>query len=160
MDSAIVQQLVAGLFLWTLLCLAASSAGLYARTSEYWRAFWFMTAIWALVDGAIAWFALVRPPLAARDLAPILLINAGLDPLYIVSGAFMLTRKTPKWRGFGMAIVFQGIFLLAFDLTFWRRSETASQARADEPKRISKSARTSDAARASVMMLRDETIDG
>jgi hypothetical protein len=45
-----------------------------------------MTGLWGLVDGGIAWYALIRPSLAPADLAPILDLSSAapepaLDPL-------------------------------------------------------------------------------
>jgi hypothetical protein len=45
-----------------------------------------------------------------------LFINAGLDVLYVLGGAYMLSRPEETWRGGGLAIIIQGAFLLAFDL--------------------------------------------
>lgn len=118
--STIHNHLVAGLFLWALLSLGAATIGLYPRAAEYWRAFWLMTGLWGLVDGGIAWYALIRPPLAPADLAPILRINSGLDLVYILAGAILVSRASPRLRGFGLAILIQGVFLLGFDVYFWR----------------------------------------
>jgi len=115
------QHLVAGLFLWSLLSLGGATVGLYTRDSEFWRSFWFMTGLWGLVDGGIAWYVLVRPPLPPAELAPILHVNCRLDLLYILTAVFLMTRAAPRLRGFGLAILIQGTFLLAFDVFFWRR---------------------------------------
>jgi hypothetical protein len=55
----------------------------------------------------------------ARNLRRILLINTGLDVLYVAGGiALVLTfgSDNPFWRGNGWGIVIQGGFLLFFDL--------------------------------------------
>mgnify|MGYP006972426293 CR=1 FL=1 len=121
MENEIVRQLVAGLFLWTLLCLGAAVVGLYAKGTETSRAFWFMTGMWALVDGVLAWSGLVSKPGPIDALARLLAINAGLDLLYVVVGIILATRRKPILRGFGLAVVLQGLFLLAFDLYFHAR---------------------------------------
>jgi len=46
-------------------------------------------------------------------------INGALDVASLVVGVVLLTRKPPMVRGFGLAIIVQGAFLLAFDLV-WR----------------------------------------
>jgi hypothetical protein len=114
------EYLVAGLFLWSLVSLGTAVGGLYARPDELMRSFWFMNGLWGLIDGGIAWFALIRPVLRPADLAPILRFNAGLDLLYLVAAGVLLSRTAPRPRGFGLAITVQGAFLLAFDLYFWR----------------------------------------
>jgi len=55
----------------------------------------------------------------ARNLRRILLINTGLDVLYVTGGILLaLTPGTdnPFWRGNGWGIVVQGGFLFCFDL--------------------------------------------
>ena len=55
----------------------------------------------------------------ARNLRRILLINTGLDVLYVTSGvalALTLGVDNPFWRGNGWGIVVQGGFLFCFDL--------------------------------------------
>ncbi|NPV46835.1 MAG: hypothetical protein HPY69_07745 [Armatimonadetes bacterium] len=52
-----------------------------------------------------------------------LLINAGLDLLYIAAGICLLSRPNRSARGAGLAVVIQGSFLLFFDaLHAWRLS--------------------------------------
>jgi hypothetical protein len=115
-------QLVAVLFAWALAWLASAAVGLYLMPRERWRAFWFMSALWATIDGGIAWYGLVRGPMFPADLAPILKANAGLDVLYVVAGVALLTRPSPRLKGFGLAVAVQGAFLLALDVTFWMRA--------------------------------------
>lgn len=114
-------QLMAVLLFWSLLAMGASIAGLYVPAREFWRSFWFMNGMWGLVDGAIVLYSIVGPAPAASELAPILGFNAGLDVVYIAAGVIMLARKSSRIRGFGAAIMVQGIFLLALDLYFWSR---------------------------------------
>ncbi|MBN1978402.1 MAG: hypothetical protein JW918_13475 [Anaerolineae bacterium] len=55
----------------------------------------------------------------ARNLRRILLINTGLDVLYVAGGvalALTLGADNPFWRGNGWSIVVQGGFLFCFDL--------------------------------------------
>ncbi len=123
MDSAdeIRRALIAGLFLWSLLSLGTATAGLYARPGETMRAFWFMSALWGLIDGLIALYALLADPQTPAQLLPIFRFNAGLDGLYIAAGAGIASRKGPRARGFGLAVIVQGVFLLMFDGYFWWR---------------------------------------
>ena len=52
----------------------------------------------------------------------ILLLNAGLDVAYIAAGAWMLERSKNAndnanlWQGYGQSLIFQGAFLLLFDV--------------------------------------------
>ena len=69
---------------------------------------------------------LVRPAGSVRrhswlELLPILRFNAGLDLLYLVVAGFLLSRKKPLLRGFGLGVFVQGAFLLLFDGYFWWR---------------------------------------
>lgn len=114
-------QLVAGLLLWSLVWLTAAAVGLFAGPREAWRGFWFMSALWAAIDAAIAWYGLVAPPSPADRLADILFANLGADVLYLAAGVVLVTRAKPLVRGFGRAVLVQGGFLLAFDAYFWSR---------------------------------------
>lgn len=75
-----------------------------------------MTGLWALVNAAIAyggWLGAEPDPASLRRL---LWINAGLDTLYMGVGLGLSRRPGPMFKGFGLAIVVQGLFLLGFDL--------------------------------------------
>jgi hypothetical protein len=48
----------------------------------------------------------------------VLLINSGLDLAYITAGIVLATRQKPLLKGFGAAVLIQGVFLLLFDLAF------------------------------------------
>jgi hypothetical protein len=52
----------------------------------------------------------------ARNLSRLLWINAGLDMLYMVGGARLQRNRKPMWSGMGSGIIFQGLFLLIFDV--------------------------------------------
>lgn len=78
-----------------------------------------MNAIWAFIDGAIGWANLLTGPVTLDFLRNVLAINSGLDVAYIGSGLFLsLWFASPLLRGFGWAVILQGAFLLAFDLSF------------------------------------------
>ena len=57
-----------------------------------------------------------------ENMKQILLLNAGLDVAYVVGGGYLRERanthpdKADQLRGYGKSIMFQGGFLLAFDL--------------------------------------------
>ena len=116
-------QLVAVLLAWAVLWLAAAVVGLYGGGGERRRAFWVMSGLWAGVDAAIAWYGLVLGPLDPADLAPVLLLNAGLDALYLLAAAWLWQRDSQRLRGFGAAVAVQGAFLLVLDVTFWLRAD-------------------------------------
>ena len=121
MTNAIQHQLVAGLLLWSLASLGTATIGLYARPREFWRSFWFMSGLWGLIDGGIAWFSLLGERRLPAELLPILRFNTGLDVLYLVVAGILLSRKKPLLRGFGLGVFMQGAFLLLFDGYFWWR---------------------------------------
>lgn len=102
-------NLIGVLLFWALLSMGTAVLGLYAKPREFWQAFWFMSGLWGWVDGVIAWLGVIREPLSNEELAPILLINAGLDVGYLVAGLVLLTRTRPLLKGFGLAIVLQGL---------------------------------------------------
>ncbi len=119
MSSHIQDQLIVGLTLWSLVSLGTALIGLYARPGELWRSFWFMSGLWGLIDGGIGWFAMVQERQSPAALLPILRFNAGLDVLYLLVAGFLLSRNTPRLRGFGAGVLVQGAFLLLFDGFFW-----------------------------------------
>ena len=121
----------------TLGALGASSlvgGGLVAMrsSSPATRAFGQQTAAWGAINVAIAgvgaWRARAHPARAAQ-LRRTLLVNAGLDVLYVAAGAHLAHhrvtlggRVTPDAaKGHGLAVVGQGLALLALDLTYARR---------------------------------------
>ncbi len=121
MEPPIVLSLTVGLIAWAFLSLGSAVAGLYfppKKDTECWRAFWFMNGIWGLIDGIIGWANLITAPPTIEFLQKVLAINSGLDLLYIITGLVLLTRAKPVLKGFGLAILFQGLFLLIFDAIF------------------------------------------
>lgn len=125
MPDDILHSLIVGLLLWSLASLGTATVGLYARPGEFWRPFWFMSGLWGLIDGLIAWFALLGGRQTPDQLLLILRFNAGLDVLYLVIAGVLLSRKKPLLRGFGLAVLVQGAFLLLFDGYFWWRCTQA-----------------------------------
>ncbi|NJL92338.1 MAG: hypothetical protein HC915_00775 [Anaerolineae bacterium] len=51
----------------------------------------------------------------ARRLEGILWINAGLNVLYLLAGAWLTRRERPARRGMGWGIILQALFLFFFD---------------------------------------------
>ncbi len=119
------QFLGGALLLWALISLGTGLIGLYARPNDRWRGFWFMSGLWGLIDGGIAWFGLVTEPPTVPELAFLLKVNLGLDIAYLVTGAVLATRAAPVLKGFGTAILFQGVFLMTLDAAVWRWCVTA-----------------------------------
>ncbi|GIW34794.1 MAG: hypothetical protein KatS3mg072_2127 [Meiothermus sp.] len=110
------ERIAQQLMLWALVCFAGAIFGLWRTRHGYWRPFWFMTGVWAWVNAAIAyggWLGAEPNPASLRQL---LWINAGLDTLYITVGLILNMRQEPMYKGFGLAIVLQGLFLLGFDV--------------------------------------------
>ncbi len=104
------------LLAWSIPWMGAGIVGLWASSDERSRGFWGMSGAWALVNAGIAYAGLLGAEPDASGLRNTLYINAGLDVLYVLGGAYMLSRPEETWRGGGLAIIIQGAFLLAFDL--------------------------------------------
>ncbi|MCU0493624.1 MAG: hypothetical protein MUD01_18710 [Chloroflexaceae bacterium] len=102
--------------------------------SAFWRQFGMQAFSWGAIDAALAVFGRrgTRKKAAryaigqlndeamhkeANRFRQILLINAGLDVLYIASGLFTAARYAdrPGRRGMGLGIAVQGLFLLIYD---------------------------------------------
>jgi hypothetical protein len=104
------------LLAWSLPWMGAGVVGLWASTDERSKGFWGMSGAWALVNAGIAYSGLLGAEPDGMGLRNTLLINAGLDVLYVIGGAYMTSRPEEVWRGGGLAIIIQGAFLLGFDL--------------------------------------------
>ncbi len=86
------------------------------------RPFGTMTAAWGLIDVVIAWVGLNKVHAESlQALGATLAFNLGLNFGYVGVGIAMASlageRKTV--RGFGQAIVVQGLILLWLDGTLW-----------------------------------------
>ena len=117
------------LLLWSALSLVGGT--LLLLGPPFWRGVGVQALVWGLIDAAIALFGLLslqrkqRRPGAdepetlereARRLHRLLLINAGLDVLYVIAGIVVLSSFTTDFaRGNGVGIIVQGGFLLLFD---------------------------------------------
>ncbi len=111
--------------------LGSMALGTYqvATGGRFARFMGYQNLAWGAIDGAIAlWGVWERKRkesapsesidwIRERDrFARLLLINAGLDVLYITAGAVLLFRgKDERWRGTGAGILLQGAFLLLLD---------------------------------------------
>ncbi len=120
------------LLVWSALSIIGGSFLLFL--APFWRGVGVQGLVWGAIDAAIAGFGLTqlrrkrRRPDAntsetllreARSLRRTLLINAGLDVLYVVGGVIVLTNLTTEFaRGNGVGIIVQGGSLLVFD-TFY-----------------------------------------
>lgn len=106
------------------------------------RHFGLQALVWGAIDLLLALIGRRQALLKAEDMAShrldeadaareaeqfrrILLFNAGLDVLYIVSGLLTLLRFRDREdrRGLGTGIVVQGVFLLVFDILLARDVE-------------------------------------
>ncbi len=115
MDAATVEtRLTTVLGTWAAASVVVGGA---LAPSTRTRGFGRQTAAWGAVDGAIATVGARnrrrRGPTDPRRLRRVLLVNAGLDVGYVVTGAALL--RTDRWRGDGAAVVVQGAFLLVLD---------------------------------------------
>ena len=79
-----------------------------------------MSGLWGLIDGLIAWFALLGGRQTPSQLLTVLRFNAGLDVLYLVAAGVLLTRRRPPCVASGWACSCRGVLLL-FDGYFWWR---------------------------------------
>jgi hypothetical protein len=104
------------LLVWSLPWMGASILGLTLTTDQKARGFWVMNGTWGFINSAIAMIGLLTPEPSLESMRNLLLINAGVDVLYIAAGAYMLTRAEAFWQGAGWGVMLQGAFLLVFDL--------------------------------------------
>lgn len=113
---------------WSALSVAAG-APLAASQPPLLRGLGQQFIAWGAIDGAIAlagrWSQrrkLEQDAGHEGDIAALrrlLLVNAGLDVLYVAGGMTLAVRRgknDPYWLGVGLGIVVQGGFLLGFDL--------------------------------------------
>ena len=119
------------LLIWSGLSILTGIILLFS-SDPFWKGFGIQSAIWGAIDGGIAIagryntrkkrsISISPEQLAkeAKKLRSILLLNTGLDVLYIIFGillAFVFSSKSFFWQGNGYGIILQGIFLFLFDL--------------------------------------------
>jgi hypothetical protein len=126
-------QLTRRLTLWAALSILAGLLLLFPN--EFTSGMGIQFIAWGLIDLLIAVFgarsarrrkarlSLNELPAAApketASLKQILLINTGLDVLYVAGGIALiwtLGSDSASWRGHGWGIIIQGAFLFFFDL--------------------------------------------
>jgi hypothetical protein len=130
---------------WAAVNLVAGTAGAFALDDPRARAFAQGSAAWNVVNAGLAVGGL-RAAQRRAELAPswptlalegersrgVFLLNAGLDVGYMAAGLWLRERglrtESPQLQGYGDALLVQGGFLFAFDL-----SMVAVKARADRP---------------------------
>jgi len=115
---------------------------LLAPFAGFWRQFGLQAFAWGAIDLGLAIAGRRSALLKAEALAShaldetaerseaerfrtILLVNAGLDLLYIAAGVWTARafRDRPERRGLGLGIAVQGLFLLLFDALLARDVE-------------------------------------
>lgn len=122
---------------WGAVNTVAGIAGAVAANDKEWRHFHQMNAAWGVVNLSIAGLGYFG---ARRELNKeynnsralhryestkrLFLLNAGLDGLYIGTGAFLTqharhSNKPELYRGFGKSLILQGAGLLLFDVSMF-----------------------------------------
>jgi len=118
---------------WAILNIATGAYGMstQAGSSKY---FYQMNLFWNTVNLGIAGYSLISGYLTDISLLSheqmvekhmftekLLLINAGLDILYMATGGFLIskskssTKRPELLKGYGQSLILQGGFLLVFD---------------------------------------------
>jgi hypothetical protein len=119
---------------WGIANAALGTAGYYAAKDDQWKYFHGMNAAWGIVNTGIAAYGFTRISKQAREKVDlnkayrhyrqdknVLLVNMGLDAVYIASGYYLMElsntdhNNPQQLRGFGRSLMIQGVFLLAFD---------------------------------------------
>ena len=118
---------------WAILNIASGAWGMSAKSGST-KYFYQMNLFWNTVNLGIAGVALAsgyltdvsalsHAEMIDKHLTTekVLLINAGLDVLYMAGGAFMVsksknsTKRPDLLKGYGQSLLLQGGFLLVFD---------------------------------------------
>jgi len=120
--------------------LAGGTTGYFTAKDPTWKAFHGTNAAWNTVNlglAAAGAVSMARRPEESRSarlergqrLHRVLAINAGLDVGYMAAGGTMWALGAhddhPELVGAGSALLLQGAFLLAFDLTWRARHRSA-----------------------------------
>jgi hypothetical protein len=98
-------------YLWST---GAVTSSVSVTTSKWYRC----TVTTAGCSATDSIYVLITNPATIGFLRNVLAINTGLDFVYILVGLILLTRAKPVLKGFGFAILLQGLFLLIFDVIF------------------------------------------
>ncbi|WP_129627840.1 DUF6992 family protein [Candidatus Oscillochloris fontis] len=102
--------------------------------NDYWRQFGTQAFTWGMIDAVLAFagrrsallkaeeffagdMSEVQEHTHAEQFHRLLMLNAGLDVIYILAGIALAQRyaESPKRRGLGHGVALQGAFLLLFD---------------------------------------------
>lgn len=112
--SDVESRLTAALGRWAA---ASVAAGALLSVPSTTRGFGRQTLAWGAIDGAIAAVGArrraARGPTDPARLRRVLLVNAGLDVGYLATGGWLV--RDGRWRGDGVAVLVQGLFLLVLD---------------------------------------------
>lgn len=119
---------------WGIANMAVGGIGYFTANDGEWKYFHGMNAAWGLVNTGIATYGLQRARKQAQQKVDmrkayydyrhdknVILVNMGLDVVYIGAGAYLAQYATTDhnnpqlYRGFGRSLLLQGAFLLAFD---------------------------------------------
>ena len=118
---------------WGVVNSAAGAAGYFIAGNKEAKAFHGMNAIWGATNALIAMGGYAGARREAKEersfsdglqryesVKRLYLVNAGLDVLYIGTGALLALEadrfnQPEMWRGFGKSFVVQGAALLLFD---------------------------------------------
>lgn len=118
---------------WAILSIVIGIAFLFAN--DFLRGIGIQFMAWGAIDWIIAVLGTVATKRRKARLTPdelpdaslkegsklkrILLINTGLDVLYVAAGIALIVTlgaDNPEWRGHGWGVIVQGGFLFFFDL--------------------------------------------
>lgn len=135
---SIQRQIGVLLLVWSALSICAGLLLIFLGI-PFWRGVGLQGVVWGIIDAGIALFGLAssrrkgsRPDALtptvlrreAKGLRRLLLVNVGLDVVYILAGIIvLLTFDTPFAHGNGVGILIQGGFLLLFDNFYATRVE-------------------------------------
>jgi hypothetical protein len=126
---------------WGLVNLGVGVAGWAGSKEGRSKYFYQMTTLWGAVNTGVAALGLAgikRNQKARLDKAGSLkaqqiiektfLINGGIDFVYIGAGIYLNSRGNKrddvKQKGYGSAVIMQGVFLLLFDATMYKLQTT------------------------------------
>lgn len=139
-EQHVERQAMALLGGWSATNIVAGTPAALTSSDPGWRAFHATNAAWNTVNLGLAVAGTVsmsrRPAESLQEreargarLHRVLAINAGLDVAYMATGAGLWlaghTGDQPSLEGMGSALLFQGAFLLAFDLGYRSRHRAA-----------------------------------
>jgi len=121
------------LLVWSVLSLLVAALMLFS-SNPFLRGLGIQFLVWGVIDAAIAYFGakasekkrtrLGKPDSIeaeakeSRWLERILLVNTGLDILYVLGGVWLMQTwgaDSLMWKGHGAGIIIQGGFLFFFD---------------------------------------------